>query len=81
MIYEDVLFSVDLWLSDATCRSIKYCGYHYTINPFSTTSQRRPEAEQRVFKALKDRLHHASLKEKIIILYTILRLKLHYLKQ
>ncbi len=81
MIYEDVLWSVDLWLSGATCRMIDYCGYHYTANPHSTTSQRHPEAEKRVFDELDKRLPGASLKGKMIILYTIIRLKLHFIKQ
>ena len=81
MIYEDVLWSVDLWLSGARCRIIPYCGYRYTANPHSTTSQRHPEAEKRVFGELKKRLSGASLKGKMIILYTIIRLKLHFIKQ
>ena len=81
MIYEDVLWSVDLWLSGATCRIIPYIGYRYTANPHSTTSQRHPEAEKRVFDELNKRLPGASLKGKMIILYTIIRLKLHFIKQ
>ena len=81
MIYEDVLWSVDLWLSGATCRIIPYIGYRYTANPHSTTSQRHPEAEKRVFDELDKRLPGASLKGKMIILYTIIRLKLHFIKQ
>lgn len=81
MIYEDVLWSVDLWLSGATCRIIPYIGYRYTANPHSTTSQRHPEAAKRVFDELKERLHGASCRGKMIILYTIIRLKLHFIKQ
>lgn len=81
MIYEDILWSVDLWLSGATCRIIPYVGYRYTANPHSTTSQRHPEAEKRVFDELDKRLPGASLKGKMIILYTIIRLKLHFIKQ
>ena len=81
MIYEDVVWSVNLWLSGARCRIIPYCGYRYTANPHSTTSQRHPEAEKRVFGELKKRLPGASLKGKMIILYTIIRLKLHFIKQ
>ena len=81
MIYEDVLWSVDLWLSGATCHIIPYKGYRYTANPHSTTSQRHPEAEKRVFDELDKRLPGASLKGKMIILYTIIRLKLHFIKQ
>ena len=81
MIYEDILWSVDLWLSGATCRIIPYKGYRYTANPHSTTSQRHPEAEKRVFAELNKRLPIASTKGKMIILYTIIRLKLHFIKQ
>lgn len=80
MIYEDVVWSIDLWLRDTTCRRIRYAGYHYTVNPDGTTSRRHPEAEQRLYQALKDRLPGASLKGKMIILYTLIRLKLHFFK-
>ena len=81
MVYEDILWSVDLWLSGASCRCIDYKGYHYTLNPSGTTSQRHPEAEQRVFAELKKRVAGASRKGKMILLYTIIRLKLHFIKQ
>ena len=81
MIYEDVIWSVDLWLRDLRCRRIRYAGYHYTVNPKSTTSRRHPEAEQRVFAELKKRVPSASRCGKMIILYTLIRLKLHFLKQ
>lgn len=72
MIYEDVIWSVDLWRRGLTCRRIRYAGYNYTVNPASTTSQRHPEAEQRVFAELK--------KRGLIGLYTLLRLKIYFLK-
>lgn len=81
MIYEDVIWSVDLWLRDATCSSIDYKGYHYTSNPDSTTSKRHPDAEKRVFEELRKRLSGASIKGKLIVCYTIIRLKIHFLKQ
>lgn len=81
LIYEDVLFSVDLWLSGATCRMIDYTGYHYTVNPHSTTSRRRPEDEKRVLAQLSARQKNASMRGRMIIEYTIIRLKLHFLKQ
>jgi len=81
MIYEDVLFSVDLWLSGAQSRIINYTGYHYTVNPNSTTSRRRPEDEKRVIAQLRARQKNASLRSRMIIEYTIIRLKLHFLKQ
>lgn len=80
MIYEDVIWSVDLWMRNVRCRRIRYGGYHYTANPHSTTSRRHPEAEQRVFAELKKRVPQADRKGKMILLYTIIRLKLHFLK-
>ena len=80
MIYEDIVWSVDLWMSGAGCRIIDYKGYHYRLNPTGTTAQRHPEAEQRVFAELKKRVPGASRKNKLILLYTIIRLKIHFLK-
>jgi glycosyltransferase involved in cell wall biosynthesis len=79
-IYEDVLFSADLWLSGAKTRVIRYAGYLYTLNPLSTTASSHPEDQQRLFKALREKGRKASLKGKGIILYTIIRLKLHFLQ-
>ena len=79
MIYEDVIWSVDVWLRALRCRMIDYAGYLYTLNPQSTTSGKRPEAEQKVFAVLKERARKADRRGKRIILYTILRLKLHFL--
>lgn len=80
MIYEDVIWSVDLWMRNVRCRRIRYGGYYYRANPHSTTSRRHPEAEQRVFAELKKRVPQADHKGKMILLYTIIRLKLHFLK-
>ena len=80
MIYEDVIWSVDLWMRNVRCRCIRYGGYYYRANPHSTTSRRHPEAEQRVFAELKKRVPQADHKGKMILLYTIIRLKLHFLK-
>lgn len=79
MIYEDVLWSVDLWLRDLTCKLVSYSGYRYTYNPRSTTSQAHPDAEQRVLSALREKSRTASRRGKLIILYTLIRLKLHFL--
>ena len=81
LIYEDVLFSVDLWVSGATCRVIPYCGYHYNVHPNSTTAVPHPEAQRIVFGELRKRLHTAPFTKKWIVLYTIIRLKLYFLKQ
>ena len=79
MIYEDILFSVDLWLSGATCRIIPYSGYHYTLNPNSTTSRPHPEAGKQVLRALRNKTKGATLKERSILWYTIIRLYAYFL--
>lgn len=78
-IYEDIIFSADLWLKNLTCKRIQYSGYLYTLNPKSTTSRQHPEAQKLVIEELKRRKKTASLKSKAIISYTILRLKIHFL--
>ena len=78
MIYEDVLFSVQLWCTNATCRQIPYAGYYYTTNPASTTSKRHKEAEQRIMHELRLLLKGQTCRNKVIILFTILRLKIHF---
>jgi len=80
-IYEDVLFSVDLWLRNVPCRMIRYAGYRYTWNPSSTTSRPHPQAQKEVFRLLRDRARKASLRGKMIIGYTIIRLYIHFLIQ
>ena len=79
-IYEDVLFSTDLWLRKASCRMIPYAGYLYTLNPASTTSQPHPQARQDLFRALRTRARKASLWGKMIIGYTLLRLYIHFMR-
>lgn len=78
-IYEDVLFSIDLWLSGAKGKRFNYIGYFYTLNPQSTTSRPNLEDRARLFEALHQRAKTADLRGKLIIYYTCLRLKLHYL--
>ena len=78
MIYEDIIWSMDLWLRGASCRMIDYAGYIYRQNPNSTTSKPHPDAQRRVLHELKTRSKGASLKGKIILWYTIIRLKLYF---
>lgn len=80
-LYEDVLFSVDLWLGGASCRMIDYAGYLYTLNPESITSLPHHDAQRKVLHELKVRAKGASLRGKLIIWYTIIRLKLHFTRQ
>ncbi len=76
-IYEDVLFSIDLWLQQPTIAQINYTGYYYRTNPTSTTSTKRDTRP--LFRLLSQRQKAANIRGKIIILYTYLRLKAHYL--
>lgn len=80
MIYEDVVWSVDLWQRALRCRMVAYAGYYYTLNPNSTTSCRHPDGQKKVFSVLRQRAKEASLKGKIISAYTMLRLKLHFIR-
>ena len=80
MIYEDVVWSVDLWLRNLRCRMLPYAGYRYTLNPDSTTSRPHPEAQALLFATLRQRAKTASLHGKILIAYTIIRLKIHFLR-
>lgn len=78
LIYEDILFSVDLWVSGASCRMIPYHGYYYTLNPHSTTSRKHPKAERKVMQQLRQRLHDAPWSKKGIVLYTMIRLTFYF---
>lgn len=79
IIYEDVIWSVDLWFRGLSCRMIRYAGYHYTSNPDSTTSRPHPEAQKKLFNILRQRAKTASIRGKLIIWYTLIRLKFHFL--
>lgn len=81
MIYEDVVFSVDLWLTPATCRMLKHTGYLYTRNPNSTTAKVQLKAQQRLAQELHSKLPYQSFKGKMIIYYTLIRLYFHFKKQ
>ena len=77
-IYEDVLFSVDLWLRNVPCRMIRYAGYRYTLNPKSTTAAPHPKAQQRVLQALRNKAHKTLIGRKWIVYYTYMRLKAYF---
>ncbi|MGM9746611.1 MAG: glycosyltransferase family 2 protein [Paludibacteraceae bacterium] len=80
MIYEDVLFAIDLWTAHPVYMMWDYCGYNYTANPSSTTAVRNVNAEKVLFRALHAKFRTAkSVCAKMLILYTILRLKAHFL--
>lgn len=80
MIYEDVLFSIDLWAAHPAYVMLDYCGYNYTANPSSTTAVRNINAEKVLFRTLHAKFWTVrSVCAKMLILYTILRLKAHFL--
>lgn len=79
MIYEDILFSIALWLRNSRCRIIRYAGYHYTCNPNSTTALPHPEEQKKVIQELRQKAKESSCKGRLLIGYTVVRLKLHFL--
>ena len=79
MIYEDIIWSMDLWLHGASCRMINYAGYLYRQNPDGTTSRPHRDAQRKVLSELRARSKGASLKGELILWYTIIRLKLYFI--
>lgn len=80
MIYEDVVFSTDMWLAHPTYKMINDCGYNYTLNTTSTTSRKHPQAEKALYRLLKQRWQTAvSITDRLLIAYTFIRLKIHFL--
>ena len=77
LIYEDVLMSVDIWLSSPHIQLVNYSGYNYQVNPSSTTSQKHDTHV--VFADLRKKALHTTLKGKFIVLYTLIRLCIHFL--
>lgn len=79
MIYEDVIFSIDLWGMRPNCQMLHYTGYNYRLNPHSTTAVRNRSAEQTLFAALHQRYAKAhDWRLRLLIIYTSIRLKLHF---
>ena len=81
MIYEDVVFSIDMWLAHPMYKMITDCSYNYTLNTTSTTSRKCPEAEKELYRQLKQRWKAAaSIIDRLLLIYTIIRLKIHFWK-
>ncbi len=76
-IYEDVLFSLDVWMQKPTLRTIKYAGYYYRTNPTSTTSKKHDTRP--LFQLIAQRKQGATIWQRLIIFYTTLRLRMHFL--
>ena len=77
-VYEDVLFSVDVWQKNPRINIIHYAGYNYRLNNTSTTSKQHNT--KYLFEQLHKRLISAkSLRNYAIVIYTMLRLRTHFL--
>ena len=75
MIYEDVIFSLQLWAKRPRCICVPYTGYQYRQNQSSTTARVNRPAQQRLFAAIRETKAPWWLKT-----YTYLRLKIHFIR-
>ncbi len=81
MIYEDVVFSLDFWGTSPSYKMIEYTGYNYLANAYSTTATRNLVAKELLFSTLKEKRQQSpSLRQKLLIAYTTLRLRIHFIK-
>ena len=81
MIYEDVIFSLDFWGTKPRYKMLSYTGYNYLANTSSTTSTRNLVAKEILFSTLKEKRNKThNIMQKWLITYTILRLKIHFIK-
>lgn len=81
MIYEDVIFSLDFWATNPTYKMLPYTGYNYFANINSTTATRNSAVITILFNTLRaKRQQTRSISQKLLITYTILRLKIHFIK-
>ena len=79
MIYEDVVFSLDFWATRPSYKMLHYTGYNYLANTQSTTATRNLVAKELLFATLKEKHQLTkSIYHKLLIQYTVLRLKLHF---
>ena len=79
MIYEDVVFSLDFWGTKPSYRILSYTGYNYLANTSSTTAMRNLVAKELLFATLKEKKQLSkSLIHKLLVMYTVLRLKFHF---
>ena len=79
MIYEDVVFSLDFWGTKPSYRILSYTGYNYLANTSSTTAMRNLVAKELLFATLKEKRQLSkSLIYKLLVIYTVLRLKVHF---
>lgn len=76
--YEDVLFSIRVWLAHPRINTIDYSGYNYRVNSSSITSRRHDTRYvfDYLHKTMKDT---TTLRDRWIVLYTLLRLRAHFI--
>jgi glycosyltransferase involved in cell wall biosynthesis len=80
MIYEDVVFSLDFWATKPTYKILPYTGYNYLANTHSTTATRNLVARELLFAILQEKRQQVhSIRQKLLITYTMCRLKLHFI--
>lgn len=78
MFYEDVVFTVDMWLISPRYIIVPQTTYHYLQHATSTTATSHQIDQQRLFLILRKKLHDARFIHKLLIVYTIIRLKFHF---
>lgn len=81
MYYEDVIFTIDHWLAHPEYIVVNCLGYYYRQHEASSTATSHKEDKKRLFQLLRHRLKSANTHfDKVQILYTIIRLKLHFMR-
>lgn len=80
MYYEDVVFTTDIWLHQPRQIITPYIGYNYLFNSTSTTATIHKADKKHLFQLLRTRLLQVPLCHKWLIIYTIIRLKLHFMR-
>ena len=79
MYYEDVIFTIDHWIARPEHIIVKNTGYYYRLHDLSTTATRHEEDKNRLFQLMRHRLKSIDTYfGKVLIIYTIIRLKLHF---
>ncbi len=78
--YEDIVFTLDMWASQPKFLCLPPCGYHYTVRSNSNSRSAQREDRRRLFNLLNERYRTApSLRNRLLVLYTTLRVKGHFI--
>lgn len=75
MIYEDVIFSLRVWAAHPTVILVSTIGYHYLLNPGSTTAKSQPIHRRKLYRTIC-----ATQAPNWLKIYTFIRLFIHFLK-